>query len=519
MAQSAGNPWKDPRLPAPKSKRALAYIRVSAVMGREEMISPELQRYEIDQCAARTGLDIVGEISDIDKSGRSFTKRRVAEAIEAIKNDAYHHVILWKWSRWGRNLRESLVHLAQVEAAGGIVRAATEDFDQSTSVGRFTRDQMLLIAQLQSDQISDSWKETQAKRRRDGLPHSGAPRLGYTYTKGIDYVPDPEWQEEVANAYKRWLDGEGFRTIALDWNARGRRTVLGNRFTPTSVRRMLDTGFAAGLIREREETDENAEDSRNSIFAFDIWRPGAHEPLIPIETWEAYKARRESTAKMPKRLIDPVHALSGMLWCGLCEDVAPTRMVTHHNSTSHLWICPRARDTKVHPYISISNPRAVGQLLEWLSAEAEGGDDVTTTAERYAKAQQARGDVERYDAEIKRLAKRRRNIASQRADEMITLEEAKSLLEELAEQMKTAEIGKATAAAVEASANFDRVESFRSLREEWDSLPTEYLREALSRVLTKIIVRPGPGGDKKNRPVKTRRNGKANLVPLEAWSE
>ena len=96
-------------------------------------------------------------------------------------------------SRWGRTLRESLIYLAQVEdEAGGLVRAATEDLDPTTTIGRFSRSQMLLIAELQSDMISDGWKETQAKRRRDGLPHTAAPRWGYLYDKRAGYTPHPE---------------------------------------------------------------------------------------------------------------------------------------------------------------------------------------------------------------------------------------------------------------------------------------------------------------------------------------
>jgi site-specific DNA recombinase len=185
-------------------KLGIGYIRVSEVGGRGDyLISPELQRHAIETFAARRGIRLVGEIQDIDKSGRSFTKRRVDEAIDGIRAGEYRYVILWKWSRWGRNLKESLIHLSQIEEVGGIVRAATEDFDPDTTMGRFARDQMLLLAQLQSDMIADGWKELQAKRRRDGLPHTGGKRWGYDYDRRAGYTPNPEQARLLASAYEQ----------------------------------------------------------------------------------------------------------------------------------------------------------------------------------------------------------------------------------------------------------------------------------------------------------------------------
>ncbi|MFG3602745.1 recombinase family protein [Micromonospora chersina] len=174
----------------PFEKRALGYIRVSDEKGRGEyLISPEIQKHSIQTLAGREDLVVVAWIYDKDKSGRYFTKRRVKDVAQGVRDRQWKNVLLWKWSRWGRNMKESLVYLSHVEdEARGIVRAATEDFDPRTSVGKFSRNQMLLIAELQSDMISDSWKEAQAKRRRDGLPHTGGPRFGYDYDRRTGYT-------------------------------------------------------------------------------------------------------------------------------------------------------------------------------------------------------------------------------------------------------------------------------------------------------------------------------------------
>src|SRR5689334_16462611 len=105
--------------------RAVGYVRVSKA--REEMISPELQRHQIERFAVTRGMQVVAIVEDLDETGRSFTRRKVAAMVDAIESGEYSAVILWKWSRWGRNLLDSLIYLAQIERAGGSVHAATED--------------------------------------------------------------------------------------------------------------------------------------------------------------------------------------------------------------------------------------------------------------------------------------------------------------------------------------------------------------------------------------------------------
>lgn len=475
------------------TKRAVAYIRVSAVMGRDELISPELQRHEIDLYAKRNGLQIVDEVRDIDRSGRTFTKRRVGEVIEAIRSGEYSTVVLWKWSRWGRNLRESLIHLATVEAAGGSVRAATEDFDPNTSIGRFTRDQMLLIAQLQSDQIGDGWRETHAKRRRDGLPHTSQKRYGYRYVKGQGYVPEPEEAAILRSAYERIVSGEAIRGLALDLNVRGIKTVTGGYWTATALRKVLDTGFAAGLIRWRSRTTGGA-----GLRDFDNWEPGAHEPIIETELWDAYLAKRLATAETPARLRVAAHALSGLVWCGACEDLGiRRRMVTTYTSRGvHRWVCARAKMARAHEAFSVTNADATDAVWAWVERECEHRENeaVTDAAERLARRERSAGDIERYEAQVVQLTRRRKNLTRQLADldEGVDGDDVRELLAETNAELAGAKNALALAQLAVADEDDGAIRAFRGLRDEWENFEPHEHRLALSAVMEGLVVRPGP---------------------------
>src|SRR5258707_1276595 len=86
--------------------RVYSYIRVSKL--REEMISPENQRDHNTRVAAREGLVIIDHIEDLDESGRDFAKRKIDWIIGEVAAGRAGGVIVWKYSRWGRNLLDSL---------------------------------------------------------------------------------------------------------------------------------------------------------------------------------------------------------------------------------------------------------------------------------------------------------------------------------------------------------------------------------------------------------------------------
>lgn len=171
---------------SPPPAKACIYIRVSKA--REEMISPENQEHACRALADREGLKVVEVVSDLDATGRDFVKRKVGYIIRGIEDGHWDVVVMWKWSRFGRHMLDSMINLRAIKDAGGKARAATEDFDDDTTLGRFTRDQMLLLAQLESDQIGDVWREAHARRERAGLPHSGFPRFGLQLRRGDQAV-------------------------------------------------------------------------------------------------------------------------------------------------------------------------------------------------------------------------------------------------------------------------------------------------------------------------------------------
>lgn len=479
------------------------YSRVSKVGARgDDLISPELQQHAIDQWAAANNVVIIEHICDLDESGRKFEKRAVARMLKGIADGESRGVVLWKWSRWGRNLLQSKLYIAETEAAGGTVRAATEDFDPETTMGKFTRDQMLLIAELQSNQISDSWKETQAKRRRDGLPHNGGPRFGYRYDKREGYSVDPDVAPLLRECYERYLAGVPMGVLARELTGRGIFTPrTGIAWDPASLGRVLDTGFAAGLIRERSKPKVGDDwINSNVITSFDVWREGAHEPIIDLETWERYKARRAVMASRRGRSTGVQHTFSNLLTCSVCD----SNMIAQHSGSSSgrriSWACGenlrrRQRGLDRHEPVFLSDAKVEKAFLGWLADQAtptpdDFGEQVQAAAGQVPKVQT---QVHALEAREAALVAKRSRLARLLLEEMVDPEDARAMRREIDAELATIQesLTQERAVAAKATARPDP-EAFRGLLEEWEHLSPVERREAILEPMVRTIkIAPG----------------------------
>jgi DNA invertase Pin-like site-specific DNA recombinase len=270
--------------------RAALYLRQSTY--REESISLELQETACRTYAEQQGYDIVAVESDPGISGRKWDNRPgVQKVMGLLEGKDADVIVLWKWSRLSRSRLHWAVAADKVETLGGRIESATEPVDVSTSTGRFTRGMLTEMAAFESERIGDSWKETQARRVKNGLPHSGRARFGYTYSREEGFQPDPVTGPVLRRMYLDFLAGTGFWKLSHESKAHGGPIVA------TGVRRMMDAGFAAGYITQRGE-----------------FIKGAQEALITEDEWKAYKVVRKQRAQRP-RAERGGHVYSGIVRC------------------------------------------------------------------------------------------------------------------------------------------------------------------------------------------------------------
>lgn len=309
----------------------VGYIRVSLM--REDAVSPDLQRKAITEWAARSGAYIAHWVEDLDQTGRHF-KRRIQEAISYVERGEARGIAVWKFSRFGRDRYGIAMHLARVEQCGGQLRSATEDIDADTDIGKLNRGILFELAAFESDRAGTQWKEAHQWRREHGLPATGGKRLGYIWhprklpdpdrpgkwiLQEERYDPDPAIADDIVRLYERKIAGEGYGALAEWLGSLGHRTGHDRPWQVDNLRRYMDAGFPAGLLRIHDpECHCNYKENGGRCTRWTMI-PGAHPAIISPELWEQYKTHRAQNKARTPRSRRPVYALTGLMRCGTCR--------------------------------------------------------------------------------------------------------------------------------------------------------------------------------------------------------
>lgn len=453
-----------------QQQRGLGYIRVSKA--REEMISPELQQAAIEDWCRRSGIILTDTIIDLDASGRNFARAGIQQVIERIEAREADVVVVWKWSRFGRNVRDCLVNIDRLEAAGGQLRAATEDFDDSP-VGKFGRGQFLLMAEFESARIGQQWREAQARRVRQGLPANGRERYGYRYDRGSrSYSIDPETGPVLAEIYARYVAGESVNHICQWLNRESVPTSSkSGAWYQTAIHTMLDSGFGAGLILYEGQH-----------------HPGAHEPVIDHEMWEAYQRARRKRRERARRHINPTHPYAGLIFCGACGRAAIRDGKREGAQLRCGQAGPAVGQRCAEPaYITVAAvDRAVAGWLEGLAQEISAAAEIRRQAR--SGSSRARRDAVRLAREVTRLQEALTRLSRQVAEGIIPVEAYAATRDGLLADIESK--GRALAAAQEEqaalAAPLPRLAA--DLTRDWDRLDDLGKREILAALLRRILI-------------------------------
>lgn len=464
--------------------RAIVYVRVSSVMGREDLASPELQEHAARQLCQRKGYSVLDVVTDIDKSAstkESWRRRSLDKTIGRVEAREADVIVVYRWSRAFRNLRDYVIHVARIESAHGLLEAALEEADPATAAGLLQRDLFMILAQWEARKIGEQWNEAHARRWRNGLPHSGRVRFGYRYDPTTKtYSPDPVTGPMLVETYERYVGGWGRRQLLAWLSAMGGVNPETDRpWSQHGMIGMLDTGFAAGLIRRQA-------DAR--------FLPGQQEPLISKRLWEAYRRERERRgAERAGRRQAPVSPLTGLVVCEACRALMVhkrdrrTRASGNVNEWAY-WACQNVGCTSRGFYGAVKAERAV---LDWLAPLAVDVEEHATAA-ALVKAQKvgARADRARLQRELVALDTQMVELTRQLGRGLV-VEQAFIVLRDEILASQAMVRGALDRTVAEAEAPSPARGLARGLLRDWASLPLLDRREALRRWGVEVLVHKG----------------------------
>ncbi len=502
-----------------------AYLRCS---DPKQDKSIDQQRKEIERRAAADGVVIPAENWFIDEgiSGRSTKRRssyrrliRRAEAQqEAMKGrrrqpmDAppIERLYVWAFSRIARKMFDCPRAIATLDDTDIEIVSLTEHEVGDKSMRKLIRPILAWLAERYSEELSQNVSRGMASHAAKGFWAYGTVSYGYEAVEVEGgrklVVTDATRQDfETVQRIFRMADESdlGGRRIAEKLTREGvrppseashPREVAPGTWRSRHVHSILKNPFYCGHIVNKGEV---------------VYRD-AHEAAVDDRTFERIQARRALKAQARKqgkgngasRLPNGRQGLfTPFLRCGTCG--GRIRIVAGSRSSQRTWIyfCGTRRDNKqACTGISVRVDELDPILMDTIEQRVLSPDNVdalvrqTVEVLSSADVNQAAAERERLTAQVAELDRKIRLAATHAINGMIDEDDAKAITAPLIAQRETARLQLAALPARKAVPGVDEVDTGRfreAVLEAWKNRPLDERREALSQVLSEVVLAPG----------------------------
>jgi len=247
-------------------KRFDGYIRVSDVKGRsgDRFLSPDIQADTIRRLAAGKGLELNEPIvEELDVSGgKRIEDRELGRLVERVERGESAGIIVWKLSRFSRNLQDCVNVTKRIKDAGG--RLIAEDFD--TANAGMANAMLGLLAGLAQDEREarqEGFEQARFRSIENGIYNGRAP-FGYRKREDGRLEADKAEAKIVRKVFEQRAAGVPFSQVARE---RG--------WSHSTARQILSNIAYRGVARSGAHVNQNA-----------------HPAIISRELWNAAQAGR-----------------------------------------------------------------------------------------------------------------------------------------------------------------------------------------------------------------------------------
>src|SRR5918998_1222575 len=329
----------------PDAPTALVYARMSMdTAGKELGLIRQVAGEDgaLKLCAVR-GWTVTDDhiFTDNDLSASTGIFRPgYANLMAAIERGEAAIIVTYQLSRLWRNRRERAEGMEVLKTHRvKIVTVKGPELDLSTAYGRAMAGLLGEFDTMESDVKGERMRSSILQKAHAGKQAGGGHRpFGYEIHFKIvsgpgekirrriddparDVTLHPIEAKIVADCARRLLAGETVASITRDLNDRGVRTSAGNKWTRTTLRRMLCSARISG---RREYIPRDSYTTTRPLIGEIVWQPPdeSDTPTWPAIISVADSDRLRTLLSRPERRITTggarKHLLSGILHCARC---------------------------------------------------------------------------------------------------------------------------------------------------------------------------------------------------------
>ncbi|MFH0932762.1 MAG: recombinase family protein [Nitrospirota bacterium] len=319
------------------------YVRVST-LNQVERESLSTQESRLKAYCTANGFQVYKVYKDAGISAKDTKRPQLESLMEDCRRGKIQAVLVTALDRITRSLRDliKLVDFFQENSIRFI--SITQSIDSSTSLGRFTRDLLGLMARLEREVVAERVANDMYHRASLGKWNGGIVPYGYTTfqrivdemtEKGVpeekarkkagELVPepkklytDPEEAEVVKRIFDTFIETRSIRKTTHTLNSLGIKTRKGTTWASSSIHRILTNPTYIGKIwYGKRKTD--LETGRLKKVQEEGWKvaSGLHKPIVPEKIFRQAQESLDSISRKPTRAFR-TYLLSGLLRCGKC---------------------------------------------------------------------------------------------------------------------------------------------------------------------------------------------------------
>ncbi len=221
-----------------QTSKAVGYIRVSTDMQADKGTSLDNQIARIQEYASEKGYTLEKIYEDAGYSGRNTKRPGFQEMFTRLRQGGINAVIVWHSTRFARNLKDNIIHMAELEHRK-IKFYSIEEPMMSGSSGKAMRNLMAVFAEYQSDVTGEHTRSVKANLKKNKKVYCPYPPIGYVNENGV-LRPDPNAMLIVNQVMEMHAQGLPLYSIAQTLNTKGIKGSKGGKFYASTIQKILN---------------------------------------------------------------------------------------------------------------------------------------------------------------------------------------------------------------------------------------------------------------------------------------
>lgn len=310
-------------------KKVAFFSRVSTL---DQHSSIENQQKIFDQWLERNkDCEFYELYEDEGVSGAKGYKRKDwLEMLEDGKNGLYDVMVSKSFSRFGRNIVETLTAIKEFRARGIRCVFLEDNLDSDQDMSKFGL--FAWLAEEEANKTSQRIKMVWDSFNKQGKIHVTLAPYGYSYDKEVkNFTVNETEREIVENMFNLYLQGYGFNRIAQLLTDNNIPTKKGGKWAGATVRTILTNEFYVGTLIQGKTRTIDATMKENIKIDEENWfrHINNHEAIIGEEIFNKVNNQINSRSRKAKESYTKEHSnslrnsnkslFSNLLICGECN--------------------------------------------------------------------------------------------------------------------------------------------------------------------------------------------------------